>query len=388
MTMQRLTTAIVCALAASVGLAGCGSDPAPTGTEQVAVDDYESIDFNLAYGGLTATDEEAAFGDPYLLQTAAADEGSEANDPLAADPEVARLERLAAGPGEPNDPARPRFTFLRMTWGMLDGPVDELGNVDDSVDLVDWSGALWVDRGLVIVRRVILFERPYDHLIWPRIDRRTIGWVSHTGCHFDGLLIEIIEPPLDPAAVSDPPEPNRLHFESGPFSGAFRVANLPGLDETLEVEPQGNAVHFTGFGLSDIAVCPKGFLSGIWRQTGDDAETDVVEAGVFKGRWIGLFGALNGFVRGAYGYDSGGERVFIGKYISRNGRFRGLLRGTWEPVPERPGHGRFRGRWINAAGTTEGMLGGQYLTMPERPGGFFAGRWATLCDDEAVGEIR
>jgi hypothetical protein len=370
-------------VALMLALTGCESgDGGLSGTDQVAVDDYENLDFSLEHGGLTASDEEAAFGDGYLLRAEVLDAGEEVDDPVAADPEVLRLE-AQAGEDDPADPGRPRprFTFLRVTWGMLDGPVDSTGAEDESLDLVDWSGLLRVDRGIAIVRRVIRFERPYDHLVWPRLDRRTVAWISHTGLHFDGLLVEIIERPQDLASPEgDPLPPNRLHFETGPFSRTVAVADLPGLDEIVGVEPEGNAIHFTGFRLSDLDPCPKGFLSGIWHAADDST-------GRFRGRWVGLHGALQGFLRGGWGYDDDGERVFVGKYISRHGRFRGFLEGSWSPDGEY-GHGAFEGVWVDGAGMVEGVLGGRYVAPPTRPGGFLSGRWAADCDDEAVDEIR
>jgi hypothetical protein len=379
-----------------LALVGCESaGDGPAGAEQVAVDDYDGIDLNQPFGGLTATDEEEAFGDPYLLQLEQEADGEEADDPLAADPEVLRLEAMAGeeDPGQPDDPsqpARPRFTFLRMTWGMLDGPVDSLGRTDESVDLLDWTGYLSVDRGIVLVRRVILFERPRDHLVRPRPDRRTVAWVSHTGRHYDGLLVEIIEPPLDPAdqPTTEPPPPNMLHFETAAYSGSFAVSELPDLDEIFPVRPEGNAIHLTGFRLSDLTRCPKGFLAGIWRTLpGIEVEPTAGVAGIFRGRWVGLYGHLDGFVKGRWGYDDAGQCVFAGKWISRRGQFRGLLRGTWESVEARPGHGLFHGEWVNAAGSVQGVLGGATFHRPEAPGGFFEGRWSTLCDEDAVGAI-
>ena len=384
-------------LALALALAGCGGDESsPAGASSTGTDDYETMDLDQAYGGLTATDEPEAFGDAYLMQLAAAETDEASDDPLLADPEVLALEALSEEPLEPGDPARPRFSFLRITWGMLDGAVDSLGNVDESLDLLDWSGMLRVDRGLVVVRRIILFERPYDHLIRPRLDRRTVAWVSRTGRHYDGLLVEIIERPGDLVdEEGDELAPNMLHFTTGPLSADIAVADLPGLDRIAEVDEQGNAIQFTGFSLADIVGCPKGFLSGVWRSlpatdavaAGEDS-TGAVTVGGFRGRWVGVLGHVHGFVRGRYGYDGDGEPVFYGKYIDRRGRFMGFLRGTWEPRPEAPGHGVFRGEWVNAAETVEGVLGGEWFHLPERPGGFFGGRWAVLCDQEAVDAVR
>jgi hypothetical protein len=355
------------ALVAALGLAGCGADQATTTATDGTTDDYTALDLDAEFGGLTATDEAAAFGDIALEQAVLAEAGEVADDPLAADPQVAELEALAVATGDSAAVPRPRVTFLRIVWGVLDTPPDTLGTLDEGLDRVDWSGRIQVDRGLVIVRRVISFERPRDHLL-PRLDRHTVDWVSHTGPRSDGLLIEILEPPIRPDSTGALPPPNRLRFRTAPYSAEFMVEELVGLDATFPVLPEGNAIHFTGF-RPDI--CPRGFLAGFWQARGDTA-------GSFRGRWLGLQGRSDGFLRGGYGYDSEGRRVMAGKWISTAGQFRGLLRGTWESLPE-PGRGRFHGHWVNAAGTVEGEFGGEFLAAPERPGGFFAGRWGTLC---------
>jgi len=366
-------------LAAALGLAGCGENPAGSGSGATpADDDWSAIDLDKEYGGLTATDEPVAFADPFLEAALAEDAAGEAGDPVALDPEVRALEAAADSTGDPGMP-RPRFTFLRVTWGMLDSPADSLGAAAEGIESLDWSGSLRIDRGVVVVRRLILFERPGDHLLLPRPDRRTVGWVSRTGRHYDGIVVEIIEPPVRPDSTGTLPPPNRLHFRTAPFAASFDVAELAGLERTFPVPPEGNAVRFSGFGLSAPAACPKGFLGGRWVATGDST-------GVFKGRWMTLHGRLAGLMRGVWGYNDAGERVFVGKWIDRDGRFRGLLRGAWEPGAEL-GHGGFRGRWVNAAQTLEGVLGGEYVALPERPGGFYAGRWSALCDPEAVGQI-
>jgi len=355
------------ALVAALGLAGCGADRATTTATDDTPDDYAALDLDAEYGGLTATDEAAAFGDAALEQAVLAEADEAADDPLAADPQVAELEALAVAPADSVPPPRPRVTFLRIVWGVLDALPDTLATSDEGLDRVDWSGRIQVDRGLVIVRRVISFERPRDFLL-PRVDRRAVDWVSHTGPGSDGLLIEILEPPVAPDSTGALPPPNRLRFRTAPYGAEFLVDELVGLDATYPVLPEGNAIHFTGF-RPDL--CPRGFLAGFWRAAGDSA-------GAFRGRWLGLRGVSDGFLRGGYGYDGEGRRVMVGKWISATGQFRGLLRGTWEPLPE-PGLGRFSGHWVNAAGTVEGEFGGQFLAPPERPGGFFAGRWAMLC---------
>ncbi|HOX25731.1 MAG TPA: hypothetical protein PLL30_10820 [Candidatus Krumholzibacteria bacterium] len=366
---------------ASLLVAGCSSDDAtPIGAREIGVDDYDAIDFDQPFGGLTITDEAPAFGDDYLIQLDAQADLERYTDELADDPEVREMHRRGEAAGDPDDPTRPRFTFLRVVWGALDGAIDEIDGRPEDGDLVDWSGRLSVDRGIVLVRRVILFERPLDAIVGPRVDRQSIAWRSHTGRHYDGLVIEIIEPPH---VGDDPPRPNVLHFETGPFTRDIAIDELSGLDEVFAVEPAGNAIHFAGFTLGDIGYCPKGFLAGHWRDAPDGDRT----SGQFRGRWVDLYGLVRGYLLGAYGLNDDGERVLFGKFVGRDGRFEGIIAGTWSP-DEREGHGTFEAQWTGESGQVEGVLGGRYVNEPDRPDGFFHGRWSALCDEEAVGEIQ
>ncbi len=366
----------------TLGLTGCGGEQGATVPADAAVVDDEAMDLDQAYGGLTFTDEAPAFGDEYYAAVSLEDQASASDDPLQYDAEVRELEDAALQPAGTGAPPPPRIIALRLTWGRLDGAPED---IREELQGLDWSGRLHVDRGLVVVRRVILFERPRDHLVRPRPDRRTVAWVSHTGPHFDGLIVEIIEPaaPADSANVGTVP-PNMLHLVTPQITLDIPVAELAGLDATRPVDALGNALRLEGHRVTDEDLCPKGFLGGVWKA---DRDSTTVEGGVFKGRWVGLWGQLHGFMRGRYGLDSSGERVFFGKYIDQRGRCRGMLAGTWE-VADESGRGRFHGEWHNAAGTIEGVLGGDYGQAAERPGGFFTGRWTTLCDPETVESLR
>jgi hypothetical protein len=372
--MRKLTLCIAI-LAITMIFTGCDDDGTTTITT-TGIDDYDNMDMNMENGGLTMSDENSEFGDVYFRTVEFEDDGGDTGDPLQEDLEVLGYESEAQeNPGSPDDPTKPKFTFLKVTFGQLDGLPED---VIEDYDLLDWSGMLSVDRGIVVVRRLIRFERPYDHLIIPRPNRQTVGWIAHTGPHFDGLLVEIIEPPVDPDL--DPLEPNMLHFESMSFSTDFNLEDVAGMDELYTLDTTPGQIRFEGFRLGDLETCPKGFLSGLWRS--DDSS----DGGVFKGHWVGLFGRLKGLVKGRYGINDEGENVFFGKYISRSGEFRGLVRGHWQPT-EQEGHGRFLGHWIGSGGSEEGVLGGRYLNIPDRPNGFFSGRWATFCDENASGSI-
>jgi hypothetical protein len=376
-----------------LGAAGC-SETGVTETAQVAVDDYDDMDMDKAYGGLTMTDEEAAFGDEYFTGTDYLYEEAEADDPLQQETDPTLVADVLAyedevANGDPNGPQRPVITVVRMLWGQLDGLPEDITDNAGDLSVYNWSGRLQVDRGIAVVRRVILFERPWDHLL-PRPDRRTVAWTSFTGPHFDGLVVQIIEPPVeaDPGVTPPPVNMLRLSMPEVGIELAFPMPEVDGLDETYPVDEAGNALRLEGHLLTDVDLCPKGFLGGVWiADPLFDEEGDQVADGFFKGRWVDIFGRMRGYLRGRYGVNDAGEKVFFGKYISRSGRCRGLLAGHYGSDPE-SGRGAFQGEWINAAETVEGVLGGHYIQIPERPGGFFAGRWATLCDQDAVESIQ
>ena len=361
-------------------------------TSLTGTDDFEGMDFSLPYGGLTISDENEAFGDDSLKAMMYAEDGEEFEDPMD-DAEVQELEDQGNQPGNADDPDRPRFTFLRLRWGMVTGPQDSLIVPDGPCDVTDWSGEIRTDRGIVLVRRLIRFEQPHDHIVRPRSNKQTVDFVSHTACHFDGLLLQIIERPED--FESNNTDPNLLHIEAGPYSGVYEVEALAGLNDIIEVDDQGNLMQLNGFNLSDLAYCPKGFLAGRFRRLPvENPELTLGEEdpGIQVGRMAGvntnLQGRINGFMRGGYGLDPEGNRVFFAKYIDRRGAFRGLMTGTWEPAENERNLRSFEGHWINAAGTTEGMLGGRAHALEDFPGGFYEGRWTTICDDEAEGQVQ
>lgn len=387
MTNPRWHLLLVLLAASLVAISGCSSDrPTSPASSPVEGDDLGAVDFDAAFGGLTTGDEPIAFDDPYLLAADDLVQGEAYADEWADDPQVRAMLRAGEGPGGPADPERPRFTFLRILWGKLDSDASDPAS-QDFADEIDWSGRLRVDRGIVLVRRVISFERPDDHIIRPRPDRHTVAWHSQAGRDFDGVLIQIIEPPLPPArpgqrGEDDPPPPNRLHIATGPFTQSFLVDDLGDLDAVFEVEAPGQAIHICGFVLGSIDPCPKGFLAGRWLSNPDD---DGV-GGYFHGRWIGIDGRVMGHLRGAWGLNAEGERVFFGKYIGLQGECLGRLAGIWAPGL-RPGHGWFRGRWFDLDDNVAGVLDGNYLHHPELPGGSFQGRWSAVCDEEASGQI-
>ncbi|MEN8005961.1 MAG: hypothetical protein ABFS42_03060 [Candidatus Krumholzibacteriota bacterium] len=368
-------------------LAGCSNEDSElTAANLTGGDDYEQLDLGDPYGGLTASDEEVAFGDEGLKAMLLAEEQEVVDDPTADNPLVREMEERSRNMERYTDGERPRFTFLRLRWGMLRGP-DDSTTIEPPCDVTDWTGTIRTDRGLVVVKRMIKFEFPADHVVFPRLNPQTVAFISRTTCHYDGLLIQIIEPPLDPS--TEPEVANKLYIDMPLYQGEFLVSDLVDMDQVIDVDDQGNRIQLNGFGLDDIEICPKGFLSGRYRHMRQDrpdtvnTEDQGERLGVFAGAWITLNGRIHGFMRGGYGVTAEGERVFVGKFIDRQGRFMGLMRGGWDPAGEEGDLGEFRGAWVTRNGNVEGLLGGRAHPVPGYPGGFYEGRWTTLCDDEA-----
>lgn len=386
--MKRNLSLLLPVLALLLLMTGCSTDDAtPTSAGLSGSDDYAQIDFNQEFGGLTATDENAAFSDPTLEAMLLAEEGAAVDDPLADDPAVRALEDLNRRAATLPDSVRPRFTFVRLRWGMLRSAADTV-EIMPPCEAIDWTGQVYTDFGSVVVRRLIAFERPQDHVIWPRLNRQTVGLVSHTACGFDGIVLQIMEHGYE-ASPSLTPVRNQLHIELGPYSAVFNVDELGGLHEVVEVDDLGNGFEVTGFTSGDVDVCPRGFLSGVWRPLPTSGAVDLPDSnrrnhlGNFTGAWFTLHGRVHGFLRGGYGVDAGGNRVFVGKYIGPRGGFRGFLRGTWEPGDTAADLATFLGHWHDARGRAEGLLGGEAHRVGDSPGGFFVGRWTALCDPEA-----
>jgi hypothetical protein len=379
--MKHLRSLSLIALVAVLGLAmvGCSDDVNAPTDDPMGSDDFDAIDFDDPTGGLTATDEEIAFGDAFLLQEVARENEELYDDALLADPTVARMVAEADSSHDGERPMR-RSYFLRVVWGNLDGPVDEATGEVVDLSRMDWSGALEIDRGAVIVRRLIRFERGIDSITRPRESRQLVEWTSFTGGHFDGILFQIIEP-VRSDEMMGPDYANNVRFTAGSINAEFTTADIPGMDRTADVNDL-NSIHFVGFEHNGKLACPRGFMAGIWRDLPDE------NGGAFRGRWVNILGTTRGFMMGRYGVNQEGERVFRGKYISRSGKFMGFVVGGWAPSEDRPGMGHFRGKWMNRAETIDGHLGGRYKMAGDRPGGFYQGRWAASSERDAEELVR
>ena len=148
--------------------------------------------------------------------------------------------------------------------------------------------------------------------------------IAPPACHFDGLVLQILERPEDPNEVGW--EPNVLHIDLGPFSADIPVADLAAMDRVAEIDATGNVFQITGFAMLDIVECAKGFVSGSWRPIPVSVDTTPADEdrgehlGNFAGRWMDQTGLIRGFLRGGYGLDTEGQPG-LRRQVHRTRRF-------------------------------------------------------------------
>jgi hypothetical protein len=304
------------------------------------------------YGGFDTADEAPGFGDADLLADYAGDK--EFEDDMEDDP---RVRSALNKPGA-------RHYALRVVWGNLRTRDSSVAAGSDC-PVTDWSGAIEVENGVLIVKKLLRFE-PGDYIVRPRSGPRGVAWVSYTRDHVDGIQFKIIVPPH---GTSDTVE-GFVKISTPFYRGRIPFASLEDHREfVIHDECNKISIVATETRPSD---CPRGFLEGEWIADSDTS-------GHFRGAWIGGEGGLMGFLRGKYEIRDG-HRVLYGKWISESGEFRGLLRGFWRQLQEEDGpDGVFEGHWVNQALTVKGVFAGHYSNSTDDTPGFFHGRWKRDC---------
>jgi hypothetical protein len=304
------------------------------------------------FGGYTTADESPAFGDQELLSAYQDEEPYD--DEMNYHPDVQDADNRNGA----------KHYALRVIWGNLDHPDT---TIDPGVDcpITDWSGSAEVEGGVLIVTRLIRFDRG-DYIVRPRRGPRKVEWISHTLNHVDGILLKIIDTPDPrPDSVS-----NTITISTPFYTGEIPLDDLQDYRDLIVVD-ECNKISIVATEI-DPHACPRGFLEGAWT-----AETDT--SGDFRGIWVGGAGEIAGYLRGRYGIRDG-RRVIFGKWITRSGDFGGLLRGTWMPLHLADGpDGYFEGRWVDDTFTVRGYFRGHYCIRQDTETGFFHGRWLSLC---------
>lgn len=338
--------------------AGCsGNDPDPTTPDPNASDGR--IDLEAQFGGFDRRDEQPAFGDPAL----AASVGLEAS---VDDPAPAGFDDLLA------DPASHLYS-VTIRWGLFGEGMGSDGDPDDpSATPTDWSGSLEVTRGQLQIVRVIAWERE-DRIELPRSDPSLVEWTSTTRGNHDGIRVLVRRAPSREGEPDD-----TLTFTTPLVTKSFAFAELGDLELEIETgNANGDVVRFAGWEAPRL-MTSRGFLGGGWNWNADES------VGHFAGRWVGVRGEVSGFLRGVYGLNDAGDKVFFGKYIDRDGRFQGFLRGHWETSRGEeetgPSLGLFRGEWLDGAASPQrmGALHGTWRLRGDGRGAF-DGRWCVGC---------
>lgn len=346
------------------------------GTAPITTDREQIIDLDSPTGGFTITDEEPAFGEPELFEPMFNEVAVE--DTTSDNEQVKELFRHR----------HVKIFRMRSIWGHLVTTYADDTERDDDYCPLDWSGTMRLDGGAVIVERIIAFEEQ-DSV--ERENVSTIHWESHTGPHVDGLQVMLVIPwgPADSTAEFVEP---KLVFETGPYSREFPISELMAMSLLEPVDECGNGITINSHILP--AYCPYGFLAGGWKSVPPDTiapadtnDTEKVILGLYRGIWISERGTPGGYLKGAFGTNSAGEKIFVGKYVDITGRFKGILRGYYGICPELTSetvypYGYFRGNWIDEERTVTGGLKGHWVAR-EEGFGFFHGVWGMNCTDLA-----
>lgn len=296
----------------------------------------------LENGGFETTDEAPMFA----MEEAFADSSIEADalvaDPMESDATIASMESA------PNA----EVLDIMMLWGQM--PPDVTATA-----VRDWSGELRISRGGMYVRRRLGFEDATDRVL-PRESRDAIRFESRTRPFADGLALRLVE---DPARSTDP-----LRMTYRPLAGEERDLDVTRLrdERRLSVDAgDGNRVIAVATRRNDR--CQHGFIRGRWNKIAPNAST-------YRGLVANPQGEVVGHIRGIAGQRRNGDAVMFGKFISREGGFVGLVKGTYE-------NGELHARWIDRGGD-HGQINGVYFEGGPNPrtGGFLA-RWAeTSCE--------
>jgi hypothetical protein len=333
--MKNKNLSIALLLAAS-STAACVAN-APPGGEITEADVTSALE--LDNGGLDTENEDAMFGDGAAFDGDRLENDRPYDDAMRTDTRIGDLEGRASA-------TRRR---VLLAWGRW--PLDLT-----ATNARNWSGSLTIDRGAIVVGRTLGFEDAGDEIL-PRVSPDRIDFRSVTRPHSDGMVLRVIDP--DPTAG-----PNRLRYTSADGT-IVRDLDLSRLDAGPVREDAGDGNRVVAVALRERDACDHGFLRGRWVALRENL-------GAYRGVITNADGEPTGHIRGIWGQRRNGEAVMFGKFIARDGSFRGLLVGTYEA-------GEWKARWITRDGD-HGIAGGLYVDAPDLRGGVFKGRFAeTSC---------
>lgn len=339
LSLALLATSLATSLIACVddGAAPAGSEP--------SVDEVASS-LELENGGLDTADEAPQFAAEAAYAAAEIEADATFADPMASDPTLADPASPSTTP--PSGPTVAGRDLLIM-WGQL--PPDRAVAAQR-----DWSGKLELSRGGMLLRHTIAFEPATDRIL-PRTSPRAISFESITRPAADGLVLSVFDP--NPATTP-------LTLTYTPVTGLPQAFDLSQLVNGPIVVDAGDGNKIVIAGHRRVQGCAHGFLRGRWH-------TLAPHASAYLGMVMNSDGAVIGHLRGIAGTRQNGDAVMFGKFIAVDGRFMGLVKGTYD-------NGKFVARWLDRAGD-HGKLGGVYFPGPTAQTGAFVGRWAeTACE--------
>lgn len=285
-------------------------------------------------GGLDLDDEAPVFADDAAFDAARIEADRPVDDPMRDDSRVGDMDRLA-------NAARHR---VLLAWGRM--PLDLTATTARN-----WSGSFRTSRGAIVLGRTIGFEELSDEVL-PRETPDRIDFRSVTRPHADGMVLRLIDP--DPSAG-----PIRLTYTSadGSVTADLDLSRLATGPVTVDA---GDGNRVIAVALRERDACDHGFIRGRWVALRENL-------GAYRGVITNAEGEPTGHIRGVWGKRRSGEAVMFGKFIARDGSFRGLLVGTYE-------NGEWKARWVTRAGD-HGLAGGLYIDAPDMRGGVFSGRY-------------
>jgi hypothetical protein len=308
-------------------------------------DEANQIASNLdaTNGGETTADEAPLFGEEPDFDAMAIEKDAAIDDSMSTDTTVAAMV------------ARPDIDSRRVlvAWGKL--PMDPT-----ATDVRDWSGSLALSRGAMLVGRTVGFEPATDRVL-PRQSRDVVAFASVTKPFADGLVLRVV---AEPGST----DPLTLTYTSATDSTITYTLDLAQLATGPIAIDAGNGYKMVAVALRDHDACHHGFMRGRWHQVR-------ANLGVYRGIVHDADGTPIGHVRGIYGQRASGEKVMFGKFIDRDGKFNGIIVGTYD-------NGEFRAKWLDRAGD-HGKLHGHYFEGANDRGGGFVARWAeSTCTED------
>lgn len=317
---------------------GCGAQGASPASSEA----YE-VDLDQENGGLSLDDESPKFGDGQFndLQIEVESDGEDA---LSKDAEIVAMEA---------SPDAAKFAAW-LAWGQP--------HFDKAVAApMVWDGEFRLNRGALLVRRTLRFEPKTDELL-PRAEKAVVAFKSTTKPHHDGLLIRVIDP--TPSAA----EPLTLAYDSndGKIKAQAELKAMMQAPAQLYADDAGNRMVAQSISAANDA-CKRGMIGGVWFQSSGKRE---------HGRILGVarnaLGVRIGHLRGVSGSTKNKEDRFVMKLIDNDGKFLGLLSGTYADADQN----RFTGVWKTRAGEV-GVVSGAYRKSDgRRSHGQFLGQYA------------